>query len=304
MAQKLFFLGMLPYYAGERGLKGNVYDEACEKALQLAKDNGYTFIHPFDDPAVATGQGSIAMEIVKELPLVDYILVPVGGGGLATGVSTLAKLLNPKIQVIGVEPAGANCLQESIKAGKVTTLPTVSTIADGTAVKTPGTNIFPYLQKNLDDIITVEDEELVVTFLDMVENHKMIVENSGLLTVAALKHLDVKGKKIVCILSGGNMDVITMSSVVQQGLIMRDRIFTVSVLLPDRPGELTRVSGIIAQENGNVIKLEHNQFVSINRNAAVELRITLEAFGTEHKEQIMKALEKNGFSPKVVRTNI
>ena len=291
-------------YGAEVVLFGNVYDEACEKALQLAKDNGYTFIHPFDDPAVATGQGSIAMEIVKELPLVDYILVPVGGGGLATGVSTLAKLLNPKIQVIGVEPAGANCLQESLKAGKVTTLPTVSTIADGTAVKTPGTNIFPYLQKNLDDIITVEDEELVVTFLDMVENHKMIVENSGLLTVAALKHLDVKGKKIVCILSGGNMDVITMSSVVQQGLIMRDRIFTVSVLLPDRPGELTRVSGIIAQENGNVIKLEHNQFVSINRNAAVELRITLEAFGTEHKEQIMKALEKNGFSPKVVRTNI
>ena len=291
-------------YGAEVVLYGNVYDEACEKALQLAKDNGYTFIHPFDDPAVATGQGSIAMEIVKELPLVDYILVPVGGGGLATGVSTLAKLLNPKIQVIGVEPAGANCLQESIKAGKVTTLPTVSTIADGTAVKTPGTNIFPYLQNNLDDIITVEDEELVVTFLDMVENHKMIVENSGLLTVAALKHLDVKGKKIVCILSGGNMDVITMSSVVQQGLIMRDRIFTVSVLLPDRPGELTRVSGIIAQENGNVIKLEHNQFVSINRNAAVELRITLEAFGTEHKEQIMKALEKNGFSPKVVRTNI
>ena len=291
-------------YGAEVVLFGNVYDEACEKALQLAKDNGYTFIHPFDDPAVATGQGSIAMEIVKELPLVDYILVPVGGGGLATGVSTLAKLLNPKIRVIGVEPAGANCLQESIKAGKVTTLPTVSTIADGTAVKTPGTNIFPYLQKNLDDIITVEDEELVVTFLDMVENHKMIVENSGLLTVAALKHLDVKGKKIVCILSGGNMDVITMSSVVQQGLIMRDRIFTVSVLLPDRPGELTRVSGIIAQENGNVIKLEHNQFISINRNAAVELRITLEAFGTEHKEQIMKALEKNGFSPKVVRTNI
>ena len=291
-------------YGAEVVLFGNVYDEACEKALQLAKDNGYTFIHPFDDPAVATGQGSIAMEIVKELPLVDYILVPVGGGGLATGVSTLAKLLNPKIRVIGVEPAGANCLQESIKAGKVTTLPTVSTIADGTAVKTPGTNIFPYLQKNLDDIITVEDEELVVTFLDMVENHKMIVENSGLLTVAALKHLDVKGKKIVCILSGGNMDVITMSSVVQQGLIMRDRIFTVSVLLPDRPGELTRVSGIIAQENGNVIKLEHNQCVSINRNAAVELRITLEAFGTEHKEQIMKALEKNGFSPKVVRTNI
>lgn len=291
-------------YGAEVVLYGDVYDEACEKAYELAKEHGYTFIHPFDDPAVATGQGTIAMEIIKELPVVDYILVPVGGGGLATGVSTLAKLLNPKIRVIGVEPAGANCLQESMKAGKVQTLAHVSTIADGTAVKTPGANIFPYLQKNLDDIITVPDEELVVAFLDMVENHKMVVENSGLLTVAALKHLDVKGKKIVSILSGGNMDVITMSSVVQQGLIMRDRIFTVSVLLPDKPGELSRVSDVIAKQNGNVIKLEHNQFVSINRSAAVELRITLEAFGSEHKQQIMDALEKNGYQPKLVRTNI
>ena len=291
-------------YGAEVVLYGNVYDEACDKALELAKEQGYTFIHPFDDPAVATGQGSIAMEIVKELPLVDYILVPIGGGGLATGVSTLAKLLNPKIKVIGVEPAGANCLQESLKEGKVVTLPSVNTIADGTAVKTPGSNIFPYLQKNLDDIITVEDEELVVAFLDMVENHKMIVENSGLLTVAALKHLNIKNKKIVSILSGGNMDVITMSSVVQQGLIFRDRIFTVSVLLPDKPGELCRVSGIIAEASGNVIKLEHNQFVSTNRNAAVELRITMEAFGTEHKGQIMEALKEKGYMPKLVRTNI
>lgn len=291
-------------YGAEVVLHGDVYDEACAKAYELAEEYGYTFIHPFDDLTVATGQGTIAMEIFKELPLVDYILVPIGGGGLATGVSTLAKLLNPKIKVIGVEPAGANCLQESLKNGKVTTLPKVNTIADGTAVKTPGSKLFPYLQKNLDEIITVGDEELVVAFLDMVENHKMIVENSGLLTVAALKHLDVKDKKIVSILSGGNMDVITMSSVVQQGLIMRDRIFTVSVLLPDKPGELCRVSGIIAGVNGNVIKLEHNQFVSINRSAAVELRITLEAFGTEHKKQIMEALEKEGYQPKLVRTNI
>lgn len=291
-------------YGAEVVLYGDVYDEACEKAYELAKENGYTFIHPFDDPAVATGQGTIAMEIIKELPVVDYILVPVGGGGLATGVSTLAKLLNPKIKVIGVEPEGANCLQESVKAGKVLTLDHVSTIADGTAVKTPGSKIFPYLQKNLDDIITVPDEELVVAFLDMVENHKMVVENSGLLTVAALKHLDVKGKKIVSILSGGNMDVITMSSVVQQGLIMRDRIFTVSVLLPDKPGELSHVADVIAKQNGNVIKLEHNQFVSINRSAAVELRITLEAFGTDHKNQIIAALEQNGYQPKLVRANI
>ncbi|RKM57520.1 threonine ammonia-lyase [Butyrivibrio sp. CB08] len=285
-------------------LHGNVYDEAYEKALELAKENGYTLVHPFDDLDVATGQGTIAMEIIKELPTVDIILVPIGGGGLATGVSTLAKLLNPKIKVIGVEPAGANCMQESFKAGHVVTLNTVNTIADGTAVKTPGEHIFPYIQKNLDDIITVPDEDLVVSFLDMVENHKMVVENSGLLSVAALKQLNVKDKKIACVLSGGNMDIITMSSVVQQGLIMRDRIFTVSVLLPDKPGELSRVSGIIADVKGNVIKLEHNQFVSINRSAAVELRITLEAFGTEHKEQIMSALNENGYKPRIVRTNI
>lgn len=291
-------------YGAEVILHGDVYDEACAHAYQLAEEKGYTFVHPFDDLDVACGQGTIAMEIIKELPLVDYILVPIGGGGLATGVSTLAKLLNPKIKVIGVEPAGANCMQESIRAGKVLTLDRVSTIADGTAVKTPGTNIFPYVSQNIDDIITVDDEELVVSFLDMVENHKMIVENSGLLTVAALKHLDVKNKKIVSILSGGNMDVITMSSVVQQGLVMRDRIFTVSVLLPDKPGELSRVSDVIAKQSGNVIKLEHNQFVSINRNAAVELRITLEAYGTEHKNQIIDALNKNGYQPKLVRVGI
>ena len=291
-------------YGAEVILKGDVYDEACEYAYQLADEKGYTFIHPFDDLTVATGQGTIAMEIFKELPLVDVILVPIGGGGLATGVSTLAKLLNPKIRVIGVEPAGANCMQESLKKGEVTTLPGVNTIADGTAVKTPGKNIFPYIQKNLDEIITVPDEELVVSFLDIVENHKMVVENSGLLTVAALKHLDVKNKRVVSILSGGNMDIITMSSVVQQGLIFRDRIFTVSVLLPDKPGMLSKVADVIAKENGNVIKLEHNQFVSINRSAAVELRITLETFGTEHKHQIIKALEENGYQPKQVRTNI
>ena len=291
-------------YGAEVVLYGDVYDEACAKAYELAEQEGYTFIHPFDDLTVATGQGTIAMEIFKELPLVDYILVPIGGGGLACGVSTLAKLMNSKIKVIGVEPEGAACMKASIEAGEVVTLSGVNTIADGTAVKTPGEKIFPYVKENLDDIITVPDEDLVVSFLDMVENHKMVVENSGLLTVAALKQLDVKGKKIVSILSGGNMDVITMSSVVQQGLIMRDRIFTVAVLLPDKPGMLSKVSDVIAKKNGNVIKLEHNQFVSTNRNAAVELRITLEAFGTEHKQEILDALEVEGYKPKVVRTNI
>ena len=289
-------------YGAEVVLSGDVFDEALECAYKLADEHGYTFVHPFDDLDVATGQGTIAMEIIKELPTVDYILVPIGGGGLCTGVSTLAKLLNPKIKVIGVEPVGAACMQASLKAGEVVTLPTINTIADGTAVKRPGEKLFPYIQKNVDDIITVDDTELIVAFLDMVENHKMIVENSGLLTVAALKHLNVQKKKVVSILSGGNMDVITMSSVVQHGLIQRDRVFTVSVLLPDKPGELAKIAGLLAGERGNVIKLEHNQFISINRNAAVELRITLEAEGTDHKNQIVRALNDAGYRPKLVKS--
>ena len=288
-------------YGAEVVLYGSVYDEAYQKALELAEENGYTFIHPFDDEVVATGQGTIAMEIFKDLPTVDIILVPIGGGGLAAGVSTLAKLLNPNVKVIGVEPAGANCMQESVKAGHVVTLPGVETIADGTAVKTPGSSIFPYVQENIDEIITVDDHELIVAFLDMIENHKMVVENSGLLTVAALKHLDCENKRIVSILSGGNMDVITVSSIVQHGLIQRGRIFTVSVLLPDRPGELVNVADVIAKNQGNVVRLDHNQFVSINRNAAVELVITMEAFGHEHKERIVKALKEAGYNPKIVQ---
>ena len=289
-------------YGAEVILYGDVYDESCAYALELAEDKGYTFIHPFDDLDVATGQGSVAMEIIKELPFVDYILVPIGGGGLATGVSTLAKMMNPNIKVIGVEPAGANCMQVSLKNKKVTTLPYVDTIADGTAVKTPGSKIFPYIQKNIDDIITVEDNELIVSFLDMLENHKLLVENSGLLTVAALKHLDVKGAKVVSILSGGNMDMITFASLVQHGLIARSRIFTVSTLLPDKPGALMNISKVIADLQGNVIKLEHNQFVSINRNSAVELVITMEAFGPEHKQLIINTLADKGYKPKEVMT--
>ncbi|WP_207654434.1 threonine ammonia-lyase [Lacrimispora amygdalina] len=289
-------------YGAEVILEGDVFDEACSHAYKLAEERGLTFVHPFNDLDVATGQGTIAMEIIKELPTVDYILVPIGGGGLCTGVSVLAKMLNPKIKVIGVEPAGANCMQESLRQGKVVSLPGVNTIADGTAVKCPGDKLFPYIQENVDSIITIEDSELIVAFLDMMENHKMVVENSGLLTVAALKHLDVDNKKIVSILSGGNMDVITMASIVQLGLIQRDRIFTVSILLPDKPGELAKVSALLAKEQGNVIRLEHNQFISINRNTAVELRITLEAFGTEHKNAIMAALTSEGYRPKLVKS--
>ena len=287
-------------YGADVILHGDVYDDACAYALKLAEEQGYTFVHPFDDLDVATGQGSIAMEIVQELPTVDYIVVPVGGGGLISGVSTLSKMLNPKIKVVGVEPSQAASMTAALQSGEPVTLPSANTIADGTAVKRVGEKIFPYVQENVDQIITVEDDELIGAFLDLVENHKMVVENSGLLSVASLKQLDLKGKKAVAILSGGNMDVITMSSIVQHGLIQRDRIFSVSVLLPDKPGELVRVAATIANAQGNVIKLEHNQFVSTNRNAAVELRITMEAFGTEHKQEILQALEDEGFRPREI----
>ena len=290
-------------YGADVVLHGEVFDDACAYAYELANEHGYTFVHPFNDLQVATGQGSIAMEIIKELPTVDYILVPVGGGGLCTGVSTLAKLLNPKIRIIAVEPRGAACLKASLEAGAVTTVPEINTIADGTAVQTPGDKLFPYLKENVDEIITIDDSELIGSFLDMAENHKMIVENSGLLTVAALKHLGFQGKKVVSVLSGGNMDVLTMATVVQGGLIERDRVFTVTIMLPDKPGQLARVSALIAELQGNVIKLDHNVFANVNRNAGVELTITMEAFGTEHKEKIMKCLENEGFTPVLARTS-
>lgn len=291
-------------YGAEVILHGDVYDDAFEKARELAEETGCTFVHPFDDDDVITGQGTITMEIIQELPTVDYIFAPVGGGGLISGVATLAKMLNPKIQVIGVEPIEAASMSASLEAGEVVTLDSANTIADGTAVKTVGANALKYVKEHVDMMLTVEDDELIGAFLDMVENHKMVVENSGLLTVAALKQIDLTGKKAVAILSGGNMDVITMSSIVQHGLIQRDRIFSVSVLLPDKPGELVRVADTIAKAQGNVIKLEHNQFVSTNRNAAVELRITLESFGTEHKREILKALEDAGYKPKSISAKL
>ena len=291
-------------FGAEVILHGDVFDEAGEYAQKLAEEQGLTYIPPFNDETVATGQGTIAMEIIQELPLVDTILVPVGGGGLACGVSTFAKLYNPKIRVVGVEPEGAPSLTRALEAGHTVKLPSANTIADGTAVLEVGDKVFPYLQQNLDEVITVPDSELIGCFLDMVENHKMVVENSGLLTVAALKHLPAENKRVVAILSGGNMDVITMASVVQHGLIQRSRIFTVSVMLPDRPGMLLKVASSIAEQNGNVIRLEHNQFVTTNRNAAVELRVTIEAYGEDHKLQIVEALRQAGFDPQLVQTSL
>ena len=282
-------------YGANVVLHGEVFDDAAELAAKLSQEQGLTYVHPFNDLTLATGQGTIAYEIFQDLPDVDVILVPIGGGGLAAGVSTLAKLLNPNVEVIGVEPVGAASMKASLEAGHVVTLPSATTIADGVAVKTPGDLVFPYVQKNVDRVLALEDTELVEAFLDLMERHKMVVENAGLLTVAALRHLDCRGKNVVSVLSGGNMDVITMASLVQHGLIRRGRIFTFAVQLPDRPGELLRVAEVLAKNNGNIIKLEHNQFININRQSGVELRVTLEAFGHEHKEQILQALGEAGY---------
>ena len=290
-------------YGAKVVLHGETFDDAAELAAKLSEEEGLTYVHPFNDPAIATGQCTISYEIFQDLPDVAVILVPIGGGGLATGVSTLAKLLNPNVTVIGVEPSGAASMKASLDAGHVVTLDRVETIADGVAVKTPGDQIFPYIRKNIDDIITIPDDELVDAFLDMMEKHKMIVENAGLLPIAALSHLKCRGKNVVPVLSGGNMDVITVASLVQHGLINRGRVFTFSVQLPDRPGELLRVAQIVAEANGNIIKLEHNQFVNINRQSGVELRVTLEAFGHTHKRAILDALCGAGYAARECHTN-
>ncbi len=287
-------------YGAKVILEGSCFDESAAVAADLAENQGLTYIHPFNDLTVSTGQGTIAYEIFKDLPDVDIILVPIGGGGLAAGVSTLTKLLNPNVQVIGVEPEGAASMKAALEAGHPVTIPTVNTIADGVAVKTVGDQVFPYVQQNLDGIITISDDELVETFLDMMEKHKMVVENSGLLTVAALQHLDCRNKFVVPVLSGGNMDVITMSSLIQHGLIRRGRVFTFSVMLPDRPGELLNVTQVVAEQQGNIIKLEHNQFVSINRQAEVELSVTLEAGGSRHRQSSLDSREARGYSVRLV----
>ncbi len=284
-------------------LHGATFDDAAEEAARLSAEQGLTYVHPFNDLRVATGQGTISYEIFSDLPDVNVILVPIGGGGLASGVATYAKILNPGVKVIGVEPALAASMKASLEAGEIVTLPKVDTIADGVAVKTPGDKVFPYIREHLDGIITIQDQELVSAFLDMMEKHKMIVENAGLLSVAALYHLKdwgIQNANVVPIMTGGNMDVITMSSLIQHGLILRGRIFTFSVNLPDRPGELLNVAGILARENGNVIKLDHNQFVNVNRQSGVELTVTLEAFGHAHKQQILEALKNEGYNAREV----
>ena len=282
-------------YGAEVILHGDIYDDAYKKAKELEEKEGYVFVHPFNDEDVLDGQGTIALEILEELPETDIILVPIGGGGLISGIACAAKILKPEIKIIGVEPEGAASAYEAIKENKIIELKEANTIADGTAVKKIGDLNFEYIKKYVDEIITVSDYELMEAFLLLVEKHKIIAENSGILSVAATKKLKEKNKKVVSVISGGNIDVLMISSMINKGLIRRDRIFNFSVNIPDKPGELAKVVDLIAELGANVVKLEHNQFKNLSRFKDVELQVTVETNGSEHIKNLVQAFEEKGY---------
>lgn len=283
-------------HGAEVVLHGEVYDEAYAKAVELQKKEGYTFIHPFDDEDIIEGQGTIALEILEELPDTDVILVPIGGGGLIAGIACVAKQINPNVKIYGVEPEGAASALAAIHEDQVVTLAEANTIADGTAVKTIGSKTFEYIKKYVDGIITVNDYELMDAFLLLVEKHKLVAEGSGILSLAGLKKLYEKNKKVVSLVSGGNIDVLTISSMINKGLISRGRIFTFSVQLPDKPGQLELVSKVLNQCNANVIAVDHNQFKNFARFSEVELRVTVETNGNSHIQTIIDEFAKLGYN--------
>ena len=291
-------------YGAEVVLHGDVYDDAFKKAKELEEKEGYIFVHPFDDEDVIYGQGTIALEILEELPETDIILVPIGGGGLISGIACAAKILKPEIKIIGVEPEGAASAYEAIKENKVVELKEANTIADGTAVKKIGDLNFEYIKKYVDEIITVSDYELMEAFLLLVEKHKIIAENSGILSIAATKKLKEKNKKVVSVISGGNIDVLMISSMINKGLIRRDRIFNFTVSIPDKPGELAKIVDLIAEQGANVIKLEHNQFKNLSRFKDIELQITVETNGSEHVKNLVQAFEEKGYEIVRIKSKI
>lgn len=277
-------------------LKGEYYDEAYLEAKRLEKEKGYIFIHPFDDIEIMAGQGTIALEILEELKDADAILVPIGGGGLISGIAVAAKSVNPNIKVIGVEPEGAKAMKISIGEDKLVNLPAVDTIADGGAVKKPGHIAFDIIREYVDEIITVDDFELMEAVFILLEKHKLVVEATGALTIAALKNLKFKGKKVVSLVSGGNIDVVTMASMLNRGLLLRGRIFCFSVKLKDTPGQLLKISEILARLGANVIRLEHDQFKAIDRLKHAVLEITVETNGREHIDEITQELNREGYN--------
>ena len=279
-------------YGAEVVLAGDTFDDAYKRSLELQKEKGYVYVHPFNDRDVLLGQGTTALEIIDELKDVDAILVPIGGGGFASGVAFATKSVRPEVKVIGVEPMGAACMANSFAAGHVTTLAGVETVADGCAVKTPGDLTFAFCRKYLDDIITVSEMEIMSALLFLIEKHKLIAEGAGVLSLAALTRLPFKGKKVVSILSGGNIDISTISALISKSLIARGRIFCFAVQLPDKPGQLLKVAEIVAREHANVIKLVHNQASVTDSFQQVQLEVTVETHNREHIERLISALEK------------
>ena len=282
-------------YGAEVVLYGDVYDDAYQKAKELEAQEGYVFVHPFDDIDVLEGQGTIALEILEEMPDAEVIVVPIGGGGLISGVAAAAKMIKPDIKIIGVEPSGAASATEALKKNKVVTLSEANTIADGTAVKRIGDLTFNCIKQYVDEVVTVDDYELTEAFLLLAEKHKIIAENSGILPLAALKKLSERGKKVVPVVSGGNIDVLMISSMINKGLISRDRIFNFAVSIPDRPGELAKITHIIADVGANIVKLAHNQFKNLSRFRDKEVLITVETNGTDHVQALIEAFAAKGY---------
>lgn len=282
-------------YGAEVVLYGDVYDDAYQKAKELEAQEGYVFVHPFDDIDVLEGQGTIALEILEEMPDAEVIVVPIGGGGLISGIAAAAKMIKPDIKIIGVEPSGAASATEALKKNKVITLPEANTIADGTAVKRIGDLTFNRIKQYVDEVVTVDDYELTEAFLLLAEKHKIIAENSGILPLAALKKLSERGKKVVPVVSGGNIDVLMISSMINKGLISRDRIFNFAVSIPDRPGELAKITHIIADVGANIVKLAHNQFKNLSRFRDKEVLITVETNGTDHVQALVDAFAAKGY---------
>lgn len=281
-------------YGTDVVLYGDSYDEAYKKARELEAEHNYVFVHPFDDLDVIIGQGTIGLEILNQLEDVDEILVPIGGGGLASGIAFTAKMLKPSIRIIGVEPEGACCIAASLANNQVTELDKVDTIADGAAVKRPGTLTFELIKEFVDEVITVSDFDIAEAILLLIEKHKLITEGAGALSLAGLKKLSSKNKKVVCLVSGGNIDILTISAIINKALVFRGRMFCFTINLPDKPGELLHVAKIISELNANVIKLDHNQSKVMDSFKQVQLEVTVETNGHSHVEEIEAAFRRNG----------
>ena len=284
-------------YGAEVCLVEGVYDDAYQKALALREEKGYTFIHPFNDEDVIAGQATIALELAEQLPDLDAVLVPIGGGGLISGIAYAIKTINPKVKVYGVQAKGAPSMKNAVEHGEIEELPSVSTIADGIAVKKPGELTYELCSKYVDEIVTVTDDEISAAILALMEQHKLVTEGAGAVSVAAamFNKVDLKGKKAVCVLSGGNIDVTILSRVIKRGLLMSGRSCQLMIELVDKPGQLKNVSRIIADLGGNVTSVHHERANEGSDVNGCYLRIVLETKNYEHIAQIKQALRDFGF---------